>query len=378
MKKSIIIAASLAALMTSCAPKGPVLTKSGLDPQNFVSEINGKQTALYTLTNDAGMEICVTNFGGRVVSIMAPAKDGSFKDVVLGFDNVSDYANIDNNFGGAIGRYGNRIGGASFQIDSVVYNLPKNDGENCLHGGPTGFHTQVFDVVEADSKHIKLLYNSADGDNNFPGNVAAYVTYTLTDDNALDISYEATTDKPTVINLTNHSYFNLSGDPNQSILGHDMTLNASNITPVDSTLIPTGEFLPVAGTPLDFTSAKAIGAEIGNTECQQLAFGNGYDHNWVLDTMGDISTSAATVVCPETGIVLDVYTNEPGLQVYTGNFLDSTITGKNGIAYGFRTAICLESQHYPDSPNKADWPSVVVRPGETYTSHCIYKFSVAE
>ena len=258
----------------------------------------------------------------------------------------------------------------------MEYQLPKNNFGHCLHGGPTGWQYQIYKVVEADTKHIKLLRESPDGDNNFPGNVKAYVTYTLTDNNAIDIAYEATTDAPTVINMTNHSYFNLSGDP----AGHRITedtlwINASHFTPVDSTYMTSGEIWPVAGTPFDFTTPKLIGQDI-NADCEQIRNGNGYDHNWCLDTKGDIREVACELYCPLTGIDLKVYTDEPGIQVYSGNFLDGTVTGKKGIVYQQRSAICLETQHYPDSPNKPQWPSVVLRPGETYTSHCIFAFSV--
>lgn len=356
-----------------------VTTKSGLDPQNFAAEYNGQPTALYTLTNANGMEVCITNFGGRIVSIMAPSKDGSFKDVVLGFDKVSDYfpENNKSDFGASIGRYANRIANASFELDGVEYKLPANDSEHCLHGGPTGWQYQVYEVIEADDTHVKLLRNSPDGDNGFPGNVKAYVTYTLTENNAIDIKYEATTDAPTVINMTNHSYFNLGGDPSKDVLDNIMTINASKTTPVVAGLIPTGEIVSLIGTPLDFTQPKVIGAEI-NSDFEQVVLGNGYDHNWVLDTEGDDTKVAATVVSPVSGIQLDVYTNEPGIQVYSGNFLDGTLTGKNGIVYNLRAGLCLESQHYPDTPHKADWPSVVLRPGEKYYSHCIFAFSVAE
>ena len=380
--KKIILAAAVIAMAASCAngsKNTATTTKSGLDPQNFVAEYNGQPTALYTLTNANGMEVCITNFGGRIVSIMVPAKDGSFKDVVLGFDKVSDYfpENNSSDFGAAIGRYANRIAGASFELDGTLYELPANDSEHCLHGGPTGWQYQVYEVVEADETHIKILRDSPAGDNNFPGNVKAYVTYTLTENNAIDIKYEATTDAPTVINMTNHSYFNLGGDPSKDVLDNIMTINASQTTPVVAGLIPTGEIVSLLGTPLDFTQPKVIGQDI-NSDFEQVVLGNGYDHNWVLDTAGDDTKVAATVVSPVTGIQLDVYTNEPGIQVYSGNFLDGTITGKNGIVYNQRAGICLESQHYPDTPHKADWPSVVLRPGEKYYSHCIFAFSVAE
>ncbi len=372
-----VLAAAMAILAVGCAKKESGLTKSGLDPQNFVNEYNGQPTALYTLTNANGMEVCITNFGGRIVSIMAPDKDGAFRDVVLGFDKVSDYfpENNSSDFGASIGRYANRIAGGSFELDGVTFDLPKNDGENTLHGGPTGWQYQVYEVVEADASHIKLLRLSPDGDNSFPGTVNAYVTYTLTDQNAIDIWYEATSDKPTVINMTNHSYFNLDGDPAGNVLDDILYIKSSTTTAVGEGLIPTGEIVSLLDTPMDFNTPKRIGDDIDKTDFEQIALGNGYDHNWILDTNGDITVPAASLVSPKTGIKLEVYTDEPGIQVYSGNFLDGSITGKNGIVYNQRAGICLETQHYPDTPHHEDWPSVVLRPGEKYTSHCIFAFS---
>ena len=373
-----VLAATMALLAVGCAQKESTLTKSGLDPQNFVSEYNGSPTALYTLTNANGMEVCITNFGGRIVSIMVPDKDGAFRDVVLGFDKVTDYfpENNSSDFGAAIGRYANRIADGSFELDGQTFVLPKNDGANTLHGGPTGWQYQVYEVVEADANHIKILRDSPDGDNGFPGHVKAYVTYTLTDQNAIDIWYEATTDKPTVINMTNHSYFNLDGDPSGNVLDDIMYIKSSTTTAVGPGLIPTGEIVSLLDTPMDFTTAKRIGDDIDKRDFDQIELGNGYDHNWILDTMGDITDPAVILTSPKTGISLEVYTDEPGIQVYSGNFLDGTVTGKHGIVYNQRAGICLESQHYPDSPHHADWPSVVLRPGEKYTSHCVFAFSV--
>lgn len=357
--KRVFIALFAAALIASCGPKGA-------------------ETGIYTLSNANGMQVKITNFGGRIMSIVLPDKDGQLRDVVLGFDKVEDYFPENNltDFGAAIGRYANRINQGKITLDGVEYQLPQNNFGHCLHGGPTGWQYQIYKVVEADTRHIKLLRESPDGDNNFPGNVKAYVTYTLTDNNAIDIAYEATTDAPTVINMTNHSYFNLSGDPAGHLITDDILwINAANFTPVDSTYMTSGEIRPVAGTPFDFTTPKPIGQDI-NADCIQIRNGNGYDHNWCLDTGGDIKQVACELYCPQTGIDLKVYTNEPGIQVYSGNFLDGTVTGKKGIVYQQRSAICLETQHYPDSPNKPQWPSVVLRPGETYTSHCIFAFSV--
>lgn len=390
--KQTFLCASIAAVVASCGDKaseGEVLTASGLNPKDFQTEVNGKKTDLYTLKNANGMEVCVTNFGGRIVSIMAPDKDGQMKDVVLGFDSIADYINIPSDFGAAIGRYANRIDHGKLVIDTASYQLPTNNIDNpayatdstqskflhTLHGGPTGWQYQVYDVKEVNDSSIILVMNSPDGDNNFPGNVVAEVTYTLTSDNAVDIAYNATTDKPTVINMTNHSYFNLNGDPTTPITNCVLQVNASEYTPVDSTFMTTGEIATVTETPFDFTQPKVVGEEI-DAENQQVKYGMGYDHNWVLDTKGDLTKEAVVLKSPVTGITLTVYTDEPGIQVYTGNFLDGSVTGKNNTVYNKRAAICLETQHYPDSPNKPQWPSVVLRPGETYTSHCVYKFGV--
>ena len=374
--KKLLILLGAAALLLACNPQKK-LTVSGLNPKDFKGTYNGMPTALYTMTNANGMEVCVTNFGGRIVSIMVPDKDGKMQDVVLGFDKVSDYfpENNQTDFGAAIGRYANRINQGKFTLDGVEYQLPQNNFGHCLHGGPTGWQYQVYECVEADAKHVKLLRVSPDGDNNFPGEVKAYVTYTLTDDNKLDIAYEATTTAPTVINMTNHSYFNLSGDPaNHSVVEHLLSLNSTSYTPVDNTYMTTGEIAPIEGTPFDFMHLKPIGQDI-DADNEQIRNGNGYDHNWVLNTGGVISDMAAVLYCPETGITLFVYTDEPGIQVYSGNFLDGTITGKKGIVYKKRSGICLETQKYPDTPNKPEWPSAVLRPGETYHSHTIYAFS---
>jgi aldose 1-epimerase len=378
MKKLLILLGS-ALLIAGCnQKKGPALTASGLNPENFVATYNDMPTALYTLTNANGMEVCITNFGGRIVSILVPDKQGNMQDVVLGFDKVSDYfpENNQSDFGAAIGRYANRINQGKITLDGVEYQLPQNNFGHCLHGGPTGWQYQVYECVEADATHVKLLRVSPDGDNNFPGEVKAYVTYTLTEDNKIDIAYEATTTAPTVINMTNHSYFNLTGDPaNKSVLEHRLSLNSSSYTPVDDTYMTTGEIVPTEGTPFDFRQVKTVGADI-DADDEQIRNGNGYDHNWVLNTGGDITKMAASLYCPETGIALFVYTDEPGIQVYSGNFLDGTVTGKKGVVYQQRHGICLETQHYPDSPNKPEWPSVVLRPGETYHSHTIFAFSV--
>ncbi len=334
----------------------------------------------YVISNKGGMELVLTNYGGRIVSLNVPDRDGNLRDVVLGFDSVKDYypENNESDFGATIGRYANRIDSGHFSLDGTEYTLPSNNFGHCLHGGPTGWQYCSYTLVSQSPNSVQLKIDSPDGDNGFPGNVTAFVTFTLTDDNSLDIVYEATTDAPTIINMTNHSYFNLAGDPaSHSVTEDYLMVNASAFTPVDSTFMTTGEILPVEGTPFDFRTPVKIGARI-DEDNEQLRNGMGYDHNWVLDTAGDISIPAAEVYCEESGIVLTVYTNEPGIQIYSGNFLDGSVTGKGGVVYGQRSGLCLETQHYPDSPNKPEWPSVVLRPGETYTSRCIFAFSVAD
>lgn len=376
--KAIMVCAGALFALTSCnTSKAPETTLSGLDPQNFVAEYNGKPTALYTLKNANGMEVCVTNFGGRIVSIMVPDRNGDFKDVVLGFDSVQAYfpKNNQSDFGAAIGRYANRINQGKIVIDGDTIQLPKNNFGHCLHGGFSGWQYQVYSAEQTNDSTLVLTMDSPDGDNNFPGNVKATVTYTLLADNALDIDYKATSDKTTVINMTNHSYFNLNGDPNEPITNNLLTVNASRYTPVDATYMTTGEILDVKDTPMDFTTAKEVGAQINEVDFDQIKFGNGYDHNWVLDTNRDDSQVAATLYSPTTGIQLEVLTDEPGIQVYSGNFLDGKVTGKHGIVYKQRSGICLETQKYPDTPNKPEWPSATLNPGETYSSHCVFRFS---
>jgi len=377
MKKNLILMGIAALMISSCSnqPKSET-TLSGLDPKAFETKVNDHSVNLYTLKNKNGMEVCITNFGGRIVSVMVPDKNGNMKDLVLGFDSIADYVNIPSDFGASIGRYANRIKDGKIVIDGDTIQLPQNNFGHCLHGGPKGWQYQVYEAKQIDGTKLELVRQSPDGDENFPGNVTAKVTYTLTDDNSIDISYEATTDKKTVINMTNHSYFNLSGDAQKPITDHLLYVNADKFTPVDSTFMTTGEILDVKGTPMDFTVAKTVGQDIDKYEYDQLKNGNGYDHNWVLNTNGDIKQVAARLTSPVSGITLEVYTDEPGIQVYSGNFLDGTVKGKKSIVYNQRAAICLETQHYPDSPNKPEWPSVLLEPGKTYRSHCIFKFTV--
>lgn len=361
-------------LLLSCSKLA--VTKSGLNKSDFQKEINGKKNELYVLTNKNGMEVCMTNYGARIVSVYAPDRYGKYADVVLGFDSIGDYLNNSNNFGAFIGRYGNRINKGVFSIDGIRYQLQTNNYGHTLHGGPKGFDTQMFNIRQIDDHSLEASFVSADGEMGFPGMLKAKAIYTLTDDNAIDIRYEATTDKPTIVNLTNHSYFNLSGNPENDILNQLLCINADGYTPIDSTFMTTGEIAPVCSTPMDFRKPTRIGERINNNDFVQLKNGKGYDHNWVLNTGRNDKQVSCLLIDPVSGRTLQVYTNEPGVQVYTGNFLDGTQKGKKGIVYKKRTAICLESQHYPDSPNKPAWPSVVLRPGQKYTSHCIYKFGV--
>lgn len=372
--KRLCMAVMAMCLLLSCGEKREEATLSGLMKSDFVSEVEGKPTALYVLKNKNGAEACITNYGGRLVSVMVPDKNGKMTDVVLGYDNIGQYVQSDGNYGALIGRYGNRINQGKFTLDDVEYTLPQNNGAHCLHGGPQGYHARMWDAKQLNDQALELTYLSKDGEAGFPGNLDIKVTYTLTDDNAVGIKYEATTDKKTVVNLTNHSYFNLSGVPGSDVLDQLVMINADNYTPVDSTLIPVG-VSPVDGTPLDLRTPVAIGKQI-NDPFQQLLFGRGYDLNWVLNTNGDKNVLAAKAYSPTSGIALEVYTNEPGIQFYTGNFMDGKDTGKHGVLYPHRGALCLETQHYPDSPNHPDFPSVVLNPGEKYLSECIYKFTV--
>lgn len=386
--KNILMACGLGvAMLASCTGEKTTLTDSGLDPARFDSIINGKQVKLYTLKNKNGMEVCVTNFGGRVVSIMAEAKAGGFCDVVLGYDNIAQYADTVNNasdFGAAIGRYANRINQGKITIDGKQIQLPKNNFGHCLHGGPSGWQYQVYEVNEeaTNDTTLVMVMHSPDGDNNFPGNVEATVTYTLTSNNTLDMVFEATTDAETLVNMTNHSYFNLSGRPDIENYNMELMVNADAYTPVDSTFMTTGEVRDVYGTLFDFRKGKALRTCIADTtgiNGVQVKYANGIDHNFCLNTYkdgkGDDTKLAASLYSPESGIYMKVYTNEPGIQVYTGNFLDGTKVGKNGIAYPKQASVCLETQKYPDAPNKKDWVQATLKPGEKYYSHVAYQFS---
>lgn len=373
--KKLCVWAVAALLMAACTPKAEKATDSGLLQSNFRTEVDGKKTDLYILRNKNNMEVCITNFGGRIVSVMVPDKDGQMRDVVLGFDSIQDYISKPSDFGASIGRYANRINQGKFTLDGVEYQLPRNNYGHCLHGGPQGFQYRVYDAVQLNPQELQLTYVAKDGEEGFPGNITCKVLMKLTDDNAIDIQYEAETDKPTIVNMTNHSYFNLDGDAGSNA-EHLLTIDADYYTPVDSTFMTTGEIVPVEDTPMDFRTPMPVGERINDFDFVQLKNGNGYDHNWVLNAKGDINRKAASLKSQKTGIVLDVYTNEPGVQVYAGNFLDGSLTGKKGITYNQRASVCLETQKYPDTPNKPEWPSAVLRPGEKYMSQCIFKFSV--
>jgi len=367
-----------ALLMTTLSPAGAKSQSGSTTKKSFGKTPDGQPADLFVLTNKNGAEVSITNYGGAVVSLKVPDRGGKLADVVLGYDGIDGYVNDKSYFGALVGRYGNRIGHAQFVLDGRTYTLAKNNGENSLHGGVKGFNKAVWTaktLSKKDGQSLELSYLSKDGEEGFPGNLKVTVTYTWTDANALKIEYSATTDKKTVVNLTNHSYFNLAGQGSGDILGHLMTIEADKFTPVDSGLIPTGELRDVAGTPFDFRNSTAIGARISQDD-EQLKLGGGYDHNFVLRrSAGSSETLAARVVEPTSGRVLEVWTTEPGVQFYTGNFLDGKAAGKGGATYPKRSAFCLETQHFPDSPNQPKFPSVALNPGERYHTITTYKFS---
>ncbi len=372
-----VIAAALAFLAAAIVMPYPgAEADSKMQKQGFGKTQDGTPVDLYVLTNKNGMEARISNYGGTLVSLKVPDRNGKLGDVVLGYDNVEGYESGKSFFGASVGRYGNRIAHAKFLLDGVAYTLEKNDGENHLHGG---FNKRIWtakDVSSSAGQALELTYLSKDGEEGYPGNLSVKIVYTvLAAQNALKIDYSATTDKDTVLNLTHHSYFNLDGQGNGDILKQLMTIHGSRFTPVDSTLIPTGELRGVRGTPFDFLKPVAIGARIDQDD-EQLKIGKGYDHNWVLDNKSPGSMfAAAEAYDPQSGRVMDVSTTEPGLQFYTGNFLDGTIHGKDGKIYVHRGAFCLETQHFPDSPNHPDFPSTVLKPGQKFHSTTIYKFS---
>lgn len=387
--KTIIMGTCMAGLaLMSCQQQSDTqLTVSGLDPMAFDTVISEKQVKLYTLKNSNGMEVCITNYGGRVVSLVVPDKDGKPTDVVLGFDNIAQYAdtlNSPSDYGSSVGRYANRINQGRITVDGKEYQLTQNDGKHCLHGGGAkGWMNKVYDAEQIGDSILKLSLVSPDGDNGFPGEVKVTTTYKVTADNMLDIVFEGETDKETIINMTNHNYYNLNGD--LSKVGTDMILyvNADNFTPSDATYMTTGEIVSVEGTPMDFRTPHAIADSI-NSDYQQIKNATGYDHNWCLNTYkggkGDDTQVCASLYSPTTGIFMEMYTNEPGVQVYTANFQgvgrDADIIRKHGIKYPKHVSVCLESQKYPDSPNKPEWVQPTLKPGEKYYSRAAYKFSI--
>jgi aldose 1-epimerase len=372
----VILAAAFCVAISNLAPVEAGSTDR-MKKTLFGKTEDGKEAQLYTLTNKQGAQVSITDFGGTVVSLKVADRNGKLGDVVLGYDAPKDYELGKAYFGGTIGRYGNRIAHGQFTLDGKQYTLAKNDGANHLHGGIRGFNKVLWtaaDVSTQDAGSLRLTYLSKDGEEGYPGNLSVQVTFTLTDANELKIDYTASTDKDTVANLTNHSYFNLAGTG--TILDHQLTLSAGRFTPVDAGLIPTGELRTVQGTPFDFRTATVIGARINQGDDEQLKLGKGYDHNWILDKTTDIKLSlAAKVSEPTTGRILEVWTTEPAIQFYSGNFLDGSAHGKGGKPYEFRSGFCLETQHYPDSPNHPDFPSTTLKVGTRYNSTTVFKFT---
>ncbi len=377
MKLSSMLAALLAIFVLSALLPSGAEAKSKMQKQAFGKTEDGQQIDIYTLTNRNGVEARITNYGAALVSLKVPDRDGKVDDVVLGYDTLERYVSDKAYFGATVGRYANRIAGGSFVLNGSTYSLAINNRPNHLHGGEKGFNKRVWTAEGASSgagQALALTYLSKHGEEGYPGNLTVRVVYTLTDKNELKIDYTATTDKDTVLNLTNHSYFNLAGQGNGDILDEELFLAADRFTPVDENLIPTGELRKVSGTPFDFTTPTAVGARI-NQDDQQLKIGKGYDHNFVLNGKAGELKLAARLYAPKTGRVLEVWTTQPGVQFYTGNFLDGTAQGKGGKPYGFRSGLCLETQHFPDSPNHPKFPSTVLKPGEHFRSTTIYKFS---
>ncbi len=358
-----------------------VVTSNNIVKEDFGETPEGEKVDLYTLKNTNGMEVKIMTYGGIITSLTAPDKEGNFEDIVLGYDSLEQYTESNPYFGAIIGRFGNRIAQGKFSLDGTEYVLSKNDGENHLHGGEKGFDKVVWTAKPGEGENansLQLSYTSPDMEEGYPGMLETRVTYTLNNDNSLDVEYEATTDKKTIVNLTQHSYFNLSSNFDQTILDHVLEINAEEYLPVDGGLIPTGEIKPVAGTPFDFREPKTIGKDIADEDSnEQLRRGLGYDHCWVLNEQDSGMRFAASAHHPGTGRLLEIHTNEPGIQFYSGNFLDSTLIQKGGEGtYAKRTGFCLETQHYPDSPNQEGFPSVVLEPGETYSSKTTFKFLV--
>ena len=371
----IMLSTALLIMLTSCKSESK-MKFSPLNKAKFETTLNGKQVGLFNLENENGLMVQITNYGGRIAAIWVPDRDGNYKDIVTGYDSIDGFINNTSYFNGIIGRYGNRIAKGKFTLNGTEYTLAINNAPNALHGGLVGFDHVIWDVEKNTNDSLVLTYLSADGEEGYPGNLWVKVIYSLNDSNEFRIDYHAETDAPTVINLTNHAYFNLAGHDDGDILGHILMINADKFTPVDSTLIPTGTIEDVTGTPFDFRTPTAIGDRI-NSDDQQIKFGMGYDHNWVLNKTDREMSLAGMVEEPVSGRAMEIYTIEPGIQFYTGNFLDGSIIGKDSTIYKYRQAFCLETQHFPDSPNHENFPSTVLNPGETYQTSTIYKFLVA-
>ncbi|MCD8071661.1 MAG: galactose mutarotase [Alistipes sp.] len=378
MKKLFLLPMALAIFACGEGAKTPQQVEL-LSPDDFHIHLDGKHVGLYTIQNENGMTLQLTNYGARIVALWVPDAEGNFRDVVFGYENIAGYRTAtEDNTGPVVGRYGNRIARGKFTIDGNDYQLEQNNNGNNLHGGSTGFANQVWNATESTvdgNPAVVMSYRASDGEGGYPGNLDISVTYSLTPDNRLVLRYEATTDAPTIVNPTSHAYFNLHGTSKKSSLSHYMTINADGFTATDADLIPTGEVVPVEGTPLDFRTATIIGERI-DEDYQALRFGAGYDHNFVLSTGGSLTVPAAEVYEPATGIVMTVYTDQPGIQFYSGNFMDGSNVGKRGDVFNHRTGIALETQNFPDAPNHEHFPNSILRPGEVYTQTTVYAFGV--
>jgi len=376
--KNIFLCLTVFILFQACKPT-KITEMNLLKRENYQMTHKGKATALFTLKNKNRIVVQVTNYGGKIESLFVPDKNGNFADITFGYETIGDCIKGDKYFGALVGRYANRIAHGSFTLEGKEYHLPLNNGPNTLHGGGTGFDAVVWDAEEMKTEAgqaIKFTYLSADGEQGFPGNLTAEVIYTLTDNNELIIDYKATTDKTTIVNLTQHAYFNLAGQGSGNILDQEVVINADRFTPVNENLIPTGELRPVAGTPLDFRTAHALGERINDTTYEQIVKGKGYDHNFVLNKDSGELSFAASVYDKKSRRFMEVFTTQPGIQLYTGNFLDGSQKGKNGAVYNYRNGFCLETQHFPDSPNQPGFPSVVLKPGDAYKQQTVFRFSV--
>ncbi len=374
-RQALALAPTLTLL--SCTSDKNTKPMNGITEQAWGVLPTGETISLYTFRNEKGMEATVSNFGGRLVTLKVPDRSGKFEDVVLGYDTLVPYTKPNPFFGTLVGRYANRIANGEFTLNGKKYTLLKNNGPNSLHGGAQGFDKKAWQAeIGKDGQSLQLTYLSKDGEEGYPGNLTAVVTYSLSKDNALTIDYAATTDADTVLNLTNHSYFNLAGHGNGKILDHQLTINADKFTPVNANLIPTGELKNVEGTPFDFRQSTAIGARIDSND-PQMQFGKGYDHNFVLNGNGDSASLAARITDPQSGRVMEVLTTQPGVQLYTANHIEGQIQGKGGAIYHFRGAYCFETQHFPDSPNQPSFPTTVLKPGDKFHQTTIFRFSTA-